>query len=388
MSRDTGLYFGAVCLGLLSLGILLLAFAHKAHASTINFITCDSYVSGLCTFSPGATYTDLYIYNGTYPDDSSLFYHAGPSSYFSNAIDTSENPHSTNWVDLYDSGTATHNVLQVTWAGGSPHVVGAKTSITVTNPTQGTTTPTTTFDIDANYAIGSDLGSFSLNGSIPDRIGINLVLQNTATGVSTNLGTDFTIASSSGAHTYATSTTIAQGDYTLIATLVGDYGYVPPSDNCTPLLPFVTCLGSSNISTLATSLPPPTFSVANGNFPLLGFDTFSTASRNGLATTTCDVVHIGGCFQNALAFLFYPSPDVLGQFQFLWYNIKNKPPFGYVTQTISSLSGLNASTTPAFSFGTLPLMDSVFIPIRTGLAGLLWLLFGVAFYNRLRHIDI
>lgn len=263
------------------------------------------------------------------------------------------------------------------------------TRISITSPTQGTTTPTTTFDVDLAYTIASDLSTYSLDGSLPDRVGINLSLQNTAYGTTQNLGTDWAISSAVGSYTYSTTTTVEQGDYTLIATLVGDYGFIPPPADCTPFPPFTDCNGSGNVSTIVTALPPPTFSVANGSFPILGFNVGSTSSRNGLATTTCDVLHVGGCFQNALAFLFYPSPDILNQFSFLWSLIKNKPPFGYVSQTILGLRSINASSTPAFSFGDIPLVSTIFTPFRTGLAGILWLGFFIAWYRgRLRHLDI
>jgi hypothetical protein len=264
------------------------------------------------------------------------------------------------------------------------------TSITLTQPTQGTTTPTTTLDIAADYTVGDDLPNFSLDGSLPSQIGIRLTLQNNTTGGTINLGTDFSIATSTGTHTYATTTVQTQGDYTLIAELVGIYGtYLPAPPDCTPLPPFQTCSGTTqSTATLATSLPPPTFSLANGTFPLLGFTVGSSTSRNGLATTTCSITAIGGCFQNALAFLFYPTAS-LDQFSTLWQTVQNKPPFGYVSQTLNSLRSLNASSTPAFSFGTLPLMDSIFTPFRTGLSALLWLGFFIVFYRgRLRHLDI
>lgn len=260
------------------------------------------------------------------------------------------------------------------------------TRIAITNPTQGTTTPSTTFTINANYTIGTDLSHFSLDGSVPNRVGINLVLQNALNGITTDLGTDYAISQAVGSYTYSTTTTATQSDYTLIATLVGDYGFTPAPSGCIPLPPFVTCTGSQNTSSLAFNTS--TFSVANGTISLIGFNSTLTGARNALATTTCDVTHIGGCFQNALAFLFYPSPDALAQFQFLWYNIKSKPPFGYVTETITALSTLNETGTPAFSFGNIPFITAIFTPIKVGLASLLWLLFGVTFYTRLKHLDI
>jgi len=283
----------------------------------------------------------------------------------------------------------------VHWDGTVATILGTeplpkRTFIIVNQPTNATTTASTTLDIDITYGIGEDLSSFSLNGSLPSKIGIQIQLQNNTTSSTIDLGTDFNISTSSGRYTYATTTTQSQGDYTLIASLIGVYGtYLPPPENCTPLPPFQNCEGETESrATIATYLPPPTFSLANGTLPYLGFDTNDPNSRNALATTTCDLLHVGGCFQNALAFLFYPTSS-LNQFSELWRTIQSKPPFGYVSQTLNSLRSLNASSTPAFSFGSLPLMDTIFTPFRTGLAALLWLGFFIAFYRgRLRHLDI
>lgn len=419
-AKERTLYFAAVCLMLVSLGILLLAFAQKAHAAS-TWIVNDACTSG-GTFSvpfdqhvppkwtSGTTFSTVGIaeigfvtslnagtghITGTnnFGTGNCNPPFAGSSGSLGGDLQTimAGQADGTYYVLDFNYG----GYLFFTMSGGNVTYVGTSptppntTSITVINPTQGTTTPTTTFNIDLDYTIGSDLSTFSLDGSLPQQIGINLVLQNAANGQSTNLGTDFNISTTTGNFSYSTSTTAAQSDYTLIATLVGDYGFTPTPSGCEPIPPFVTCGGSQNVTTLVTALPAPTFSVANGAFPLLGFQVGSTTSRNGLATTTCDVIHVGGCFQNALTFLFFPSPDVLNQFSFLWSLIQNKPPFGYVSQTIVGLRGINASSTPAFSFGNIPLVSAIFTPFRTGLAGILWIGFFIAWYRgRLRHLDI
>ena len=356
----------------------------------------------------GATCSVQY-YLGTYPDTSSGYATLNTalcSDFFSQSTEFTLNPSNLEdiyvfhqgghpadgnyWFDIVTDGSNHDHALFTRTAGvwSAPVPPSGTTSIQVTQPTQGTSTPSTTLDIELNYNIGTDLAQFSLDGSLPSGIGIRLALLNTATNEAISLGTDFAIASTTGAHTYATTTTQIAGDYTLTAELVGDYGSVSPPPGCTPFPPFTTCDTTTNINVLATSLPPITFALDNGTFPLIGFQVGSTTSRNGLATTTCSITQIGGCFQNALAFLFYPSPNALDGYATIWQNIKNKPPFGYVTITIASLGGFGASSTPAFSFPVLPLMDTIFTPLRTGIGALLWLLFGVMFYKRLRHLDI
>lgn len=263
------------------------------------------------------------------------------------------------------------------------------TSIVIQDPTQGTTTPSNTFDIDIGYNIGTDLSSFSLDGSLPSRLGVRIYYQNINTGSLTRvLLTDFTVASSTGAHTFSTTTTLSQADYTISAAIVADYGDTNPAPGCEPFPPFVTCGVINNQADIVSS-NNVTFSVANGTFPLLGFTVGSTTSRNSLATTTCSITAIGGCFQNALAFLFYPSPGALDSIGNIWELVQNKPPFGYIRTTINSLQQLNASSTVAFSFEYLPLQEALFTPLKSGLAAILWLVFAVAWYKlRLRHLDL
>ena len=272
------------------------------------------------------------------------------------------------------------------WYPGSVPVANT-TSIQITNPTQATSTPSTTFDIDVSYTIGTDLASFSLDGSLPADIGLQIQMIDNS-GNTIDLGTDYTIATSTGTHTYATTTTQTQGNYSIIASLIGNYGFTPPAPDCRVILPFVTCEGSGNLSQLVNSIVP-NVSIANGDISYLGFNPGISGDRNGLATTTCSIVALGGCVQNAVAFLFYPSPGVLDQFGFLWSLIEKKPPFGYVYQTLTALRTLNDDESPAFSFGNIPLVDTIFTPFKNGLAALLWIGFFIAWYRgRLRHLDI
>jgi hypothetical protein len=439
------LYFIAVCAGILAVGVLILTFGYKeAHAAELYVQGDVSTTTAVTAPNDGNTLwynAGSFIYTGptsvvraisVVRKNDIAFQNSIPIYFSSSTPAISDatplpNCHSSGVVNLMDaSQPLTRQTISfvdnngntctlvsgatyyISWGGsstlsthhftfaGTPTVpvfqlfdsttTPAATSIQIISPTNGTTTPSTTLTVDANYTIGSDLGSFALNGNSPNRIGLNLSAFSNSAGT-IDLGTDWYIDVTEGPHTYATTTTaLVRDNYTVTATLVGDYGFTPPAVDCEPLPPFVTCSGvQNNINMVQSSV---FVSLDNGTIAELGFQVGSTTSRNGLATTTCSVTQIGGCFQNALAFLFYPSPDVLGQFQFLWQIVKAKPPFGYVTQTISALGTLNASSTPAFTIPTLPLMDQIFTPLRTALAGLLWLLFGIAFYHRLKHIDL
>jgi hypothetical protein len=110
---------------------------------------------------------------------------------------------------------------------------------------------------------------------------------------------------------------------------------------------------------------------------------------SGLTQIDCGTFEIGCQFQKAITFLFVPSPTVLDKFKNLWQTIAEKKPFGYVTVTIRQLQSLNESGSQAFTLGTIPFMESFFIPFRTAISTILWALFAIYFYQRrLKHLDI
>jgi len=110
---------------------------------------------------------------------------------------------------------------------------------------------------------------------------------------------------------------------------------------------------------------------------------------NGLTQIDCGTFEFGCQFQKAITFLFVPSNDVLDKFKNLWQTIAEKKPFGYVTVTINQLKALDVSGSSAFTLGTIPFMDSLFTPLRTAVATILWALFAIYFYQRrLKHLDI
>jgi len=110
---------------------------------------------------------------------------------------------------------------------------------------------------------------------------------------------------------------------------------------------------------------------------------------NTLTQIDCGTFEFGCQVQKAIAFLFYPSPDILDRFTNLWQTIAEKKPFGYVSMTIRQLEELNTSGTTAFSLGTVPFMDSIFTPFKVLVGSILWALYAIYFYKkRLIHLDI
>ena len=118
-------------------------------------------------------------------------------------------------------------------------------------------------------------------------------------------------------------------------------------------------------------------------------DPFDESFAFNLATSTCDFFNITGCFQNALVFAFVPSESVFNGFLALKDEIQNKPPFGYIAILITAFNDVSSETSPAFTLASENnITDSIFTPIKTGLAWILWFAFGIWLYKRVRSIDI
>jgi hypothetical protein len=107
-----------------------------------------------------------------------------------------------------------------------------------------------------------------------------------------------------------------------------------------------------------------------------------------LATSTCSIANITGCFQNALVWAFYPSQ---ASFDFLtqqYDGIKNKPPFG-LTAYYTAFESIAASSTSAYTLPVpQPYIDNFFSPIRAGLAIMIYMCFSVWFFRRIRSHEL
>lgn len=105
--------------------------------------------------------------------------------------------------------------------------------------------------------------------------------------------------------------------------------------------------------------------------------------------TSCSVSNVGGCFQNALAFIFCPSQNSLDIFSSLITTIQSKPPVGYFFVVKNNLANLATSSTPQFTI-TIPkhIKDYLFNPFDLAISGILWFFFAVHFYKRLKIITV
>lgn len=121
---------------------------------------------------------------------------------------------------------------------------------------------------------------------------------------------------------------------------------------------------------------------------LLPTSTWSTSTLP--VQITCDPTD--NLFQYSLCklgtFLFLPSQDSLDRFSDLKDQISAKVPFGYLPLIQDAYEGLS-TTTPAFALATsTALTESIFTPIRTGLTFIIWIMFVLLLFNRIKHFEL
>lgn len=161
--------------------------------------------------------------------------------------------------------------------------------------------------------------------------------------------------------------------------------YAMPQGNYTAYISLYSATTTISWGTVQT-----TFNVIyNPLASLLGATSTDLTALMGLATSTCSIANITGCVQNAMVFLFYPSPSVLNVFSDLKTTIQNKPPFGYVNVYANQLLSLSANASPAFTLATSSaIKTNIFDPLRAGLVNVIYVCFALWFFNRLRHFEI
>jgi hypothetical protein len=103
----------------------------------------------------------------------------------------------------------------------------------------------------------------------------------------------------------------------------------------------------------------------------------------------CSITSLTGCFKNALIWIFYPTQDVLDNWNGLLGLIQTKAPVGYFFMARDSINGLSATSTKAFNV-VIPttLKTYIFTPFDDGIAAILWFFFIFNFYKRLKHITV
>lgn len=226
--------------------------------------------------------------------------------------------------------------------------------IAIIEPTQGTTTATTTVNIEVDY----------FNSGNADVL--TLLLWNRVTSQQVILPVfDFPIGLGTG--TATTTLELAENSYTLQATLFNSitgtqYGLV------------------RNVE----------FNVLSDvAFTVFGVDISDPDSILTLATSTCGITNLSGCFQNALVFAFVPDVDSFDKFISLKDDLIDKPPFGYFALLADGLSNITSTSSPAFTLASEEnITTNIFDPIKDGLTWLLWFAFGIWLYKRVKSMPL
>jgi hypothetical protein len=136
----------------------------------------------------------------------------------------------------------------------------------------------------------------------------------------------------------------------------------------------------------STSTKPST-TFPNGGTPASSANSANANGNNTYGNPNCNqgnIIVSGIC--SVAVYLLMPKNSDLTQFNGLFNNIKNKPPFGYFTAAQLAISGL-ATSTPAIMLAGISLLGVFFSPIRIGFTLLIYFLAGLFIFNRLRHFN-
>lgn len=128
------------------------------------------------------------------------------------------------------------------------------------------------------------------------------------------------------------------------------------------------------------------------------FDSLSTTTNNTtLNDLLADVSTDTGCvnadstlgyaFCYVLTFLFTPRPETIADFRYLLDPYENKPPFAYFGAISDAFEAFSTTTTPYYAFPLVASAATFFTPFSTGLAVILWVLFGVWLLYRITTFD-
>ena len=221
-------------------------------------------------------------------------------------------------------------------------------------PTAGTTTATTTVNVIVDFFNSGNADVITL--FIDDRV----------TGQQVPIF-PFDFAVTGGFGTFDDNIELPEGSFTLRTGL------------------FNTVTGSQHGNILRVDFNV----ISNQVEEVFGVDIFDTEDLLNLATSTCGITNLSGCFQNALVFAFVPSEASFDRFITLKDSLINKPPFGYFALLAGGLSALNSTSSPAFVLATEDnIVTTIFDPVKTGLNWLLWVFFGVYLYKRVIAIQL
>jgi len=240
-----------------------------------------------------------------------------------------------------------------------------RTRIDSISPADASSTASTTVTVSIGYYSNSDDGLDNIGYSLWDTSkGYTVVFDGVA--ASTTYGT---------LGTYTTHLTLISGDtYKLTAFLTNDAGDAYRS--------------ADSGTTGADATGASQFSV-NTAFTGNSAGICPTTPTGDLATTSCDILNLTGCVQNALVWAFCPTPANVQMVAQDGNQIKTRPPVGYIFTTIEALQSIGATGTPALALTEdWPIMHYIFQPLTLLLTTAIWILFGVGLLYRVRRIEL
>lgn len=123
----------------------------------------------------------------------------------------------------------------------------------------------------------------------------------------------------------------------------------------------------------ASTTYPTNLALTDNQCPPTTFSIFSVDYGQGI----CKIV----------VFLFYPQAESFNQFGNLWEGIKLKPPFGWFSSSIDSVSNFSTSTPATTTLISLNALSGIVQPVDISLAFLVALSFIFFLVNRLRKWD-
>jgi len=147
-----------------------------------------------------------------------------------------------------------------------------------------------------------------------------------------------------GNQLYATSTFVTppSDDY---ATWTTFGGQIWLSDNATYKVVYTGYDQHNFANNLIFATTTTFYTGTNGWFEVIGATSTNSQNLHALATSTCSVVNISGCFQNALVWAFVPSEDSLTALKNTGTSLGTVKPFGYFVELRAALTP--STTTPA-----------------------------------------
>jgi len=346
-----------------SFALFLVLAAPKANAMTVGTNgNSDVWIESINNYAPGnyivafcnGVYNNSFPASGPFPIDSFQLNECG----YTGLITYSFNAPGNNTLEGY--------IDQISFyadsLGNISYPVSGSTRILNIIPDNGTTTASTT-EIGATVYINSN--DLSSTTAYDPQIQMTLTSPDNGTSRTFYFPSAAEPITTAGDQTFSATTTLQDGLYNITTALT-----VPPFGQ----------------------FPGQTYDSTTTNF-IVNQSAYLAlqSSQYGIATTTCSVSNIAGCFQNALVYLFWPNASAIASYSTFQALIYQKPPVGYFSLVQNALNGVTSTSSTSsipWSSGTLSYGGSVFSSLRLGIAGILWFFFLIEFWHRIRNIKI